>query len=393
MANLNSLDPMKFTTLVPERKKHIASSDETFHNPQTHVSALAAALHPHEQHLIITQVKENTPECKTYTLQADPDSSTKRTAFFQAGSYLSVEVEINGKIYRRPYSICSSPQDARKGFYQLTIKSAPHGLVSNWILQHWKVGNKVTASAPLGNFTYSSLRDGKHVIALAGGSGITPFLSMAKAIAENDEDFSMTLLYGNRDEESLLFKDELDALVQDGKLQVVYVLSDEQKEGFEHGLIDAKLIQKYMPQDETCSIFICGPDAMYHFLEDELPKLNLKRKWIRQDCSEFHSSLHERIDYPKEVPDSVQVTIIEKEDTTTITVGTQESLLSSLEKSGFAPRSHCRSGECGWCHSRLVKGDVYIIDEKDGSRQADKKFGYIHPCISYPLSDCVIELR
>lgn len=98
----------------------------------------------------------------------------------------------------RPYSISFSPQEALDGKVTLTIKRVPGGIVSNYMLDHWKVGDKITLTGPLGEFVYLPVRDGSTVIGVAGGSGITPFHSFAKAIAEGDEDFNLVLLYGSR---------------------------------------------------------------------------------------------------------------------------------------------------------------------------------------------------
>ena len=125
------------------------------------------------------------------------------------------------------------------------------------IEKYLKVGDIITTSDPQGQFYYEELRDAKNVIALAGGSGITPFLSMAKAIVEETEDFNLTILFGSRTEEVILFKDELEQLAKDskGKVKIVHVLSDEKKDGYENGFINADIIKKYAPKNEDYSIF------------------------------------------------------------------------------------------------------------------------------------------
>ena len=119
-------------------------------------------------------------------------------------------------------------------------------------------------------------------MALAGGSGITPFLSMARAIRDGVEDFNLTILFGSRTEESILFREELDEICAAcDKVKVVHVLSDEEKAGFEHGFITADIIQKYAVA--PYSVFICGPEAMYRFLSGEVAKLALPRRWCGGD--------------------------------------------------------------------------------------------------------------
>ena len=86
------------------------------------------------------------------------------------------------------------------------------------------------------------------------------------------------------------------------------------------------------------------------------------------------------------------VTVLIRGESQSVSCRADQTLLDALEKAGIRAPSHCRSGECGWCHSRLVSGDVYIPEDTDGRRLADKKFGWIHPCCSYPTSDVTLDV-
>lgn len=262
------------------------------------------------------------------------------------------------------------------------------------MLDHWKVGDEVTISGPMGEFTYLPIRDGKTVIGAAGGSGITPFHSFAKAIAEGDEDFRLVLLYGSRTEKDILFKHEFDELQkQTDKVKVIHVLSDEEKEGFEHGFITADLIKKYAPE-EHYSIFLCGPQAMYRFLDQEIAKLGMERKWIRHELQGEVHDPKSLADYPADrfIPEKVKITVSICGEEKTIEVSAQDTILQSLEKNGIAAPSRCRSGECGWCHSKLISGEVYCPEMLEHRRAADLDYGFIHPCCTFPLTDLVIEV-
>ena len=111
---------------------------------------LAAELHPKVQHLVVKEIHEFSKDMKSFILAPDTAKGTTSLAWFSAGQYLSICVEIDGKIYKRPYSIASSPADTLDGTYMLTIKRVGGGIVSQYILDNWKVGMKVTVSAPLG---------------------------------------------------------------------------------------------------------------------------------------------------------------------------------------------------------------------------------------------------
>lgn len=390
--NLNSLDPMKFTQLVPMRKAAIEAAPADALPADHSVNALARALHPKRQYLTVAEVRDWGCGCKSFTLKPDASRGTTACAYFAAGQYLTVFLNIEGMPISRAYSISSSPKDALEGFYTLTIKYVEGGLASRYILDNWQVGTPVEVSAPTGNFEYQPLRDAAHVIGIAGGSGITPFLSLAKAIAEGEEDFSMTLLYGSRDKASILFEEEFDRLQKvTDKLKVVHVLSEEEREGYEHGFITAELIGKYAPE-KPYSVFLCGPQSMYRFVDKELEKLDLEQKYIRHELfGEFYNPEKEE-DYPAGAPDTVQITVTIRGESQTVSGSAGNSILRTLEKNGIAVPARCRSGECGFCHSRLKSGKVYVPKALDGRRLADYKYGYVHPCCTFPLSDIEIEV-
>ena len=353
---------------------------------------LAAALHPKAQYLKVVEIKEFSKDMKSFYLAPDPTRGTDSLAWFSAGQYLSISVDIGGKLFKRPYSIASSPADTLNGFYMLTIKRVDGGIVSQYVLDNWKVGTELVASAPLGDFSYERLRDADTVIGIAGGSGITPFRSLAKAIYEGDEPCSLVLLYGSRTYADAVFSDEIEAMAKEcSKIKLVNVLSNEEKEGCESGFITADLIKKYAP-DGDYSIFMCGPQAMYNFADKEIEKLGIRRKFVRHEL--FGEFFHPEKDaaYQGDINEKYNLTVTIAGETTTIPCDANTTLLRTIEAAGLNPPSDCRSGRCGWCHSKLISGDVYIPASVDGRRLADKEFGYIHPCCTFPLSDVAIDV-
>ena len=354
---------------------------------------VAKALHPNVQFLKVAEVIEHSPDMKSYLLAPDAARGTKALAWFSAGQYLSVKLEIDGKTLCRPYSIASSPRDTLQGTYRLTVKRVDGGIASGYILDHWAEGTKVTASAPLGEFTYEPLRDAKNVIGIAGGSGITPFRSLAYAICEGDEDCSLILLYGSRTLADAVFSDEIAAIAEKcPKVKLVNVLSEEKKKGCESGFITAKLIQKYAPKDEAYSIFLCGPQAMYRFADREIETLGIRRKFVRHELFGEYFHPEQGADYTGDIKASYQLTVRMAGCEYKTQCPADTTLLRAMEAAGINAPSDCRSGRCGWCHSQLISGEVYVPEEVDGRRMADKDFGYIHPCCTFPLSDVTIDV-
>lgn len=396
-SKVKALKTNKFIPLLSGRQKKFDGEPARLPKLPDNSMYLAKALHPKKQFVKVAEVIERAPDCKSFVLVPDTEKGTTALAYFSAGKYLTVFEQIDGMKITRAYSLSSRPSDSLDGKYMLTIKRVDGGLMSNYILDNWTVGTEVTVSAPEGHFDYQPLRDAKKVICLAGGSGITPFVSMAGAIVDGDEDFELTLLYGSRNKDAVLFYDELSELAnKTDKVKVIHVFSDKDAkvsgDGFEKGFITAELIKKYAPDNEPYSVFICGPQAMYDFLDKELEKLNLERKYIRHEMfGEFHNP-KSQADYLDSVPATVQITVTIQDETKTVTGSTDDSVLQILEKNGISAPSRCRSGECGFCHSHLISGKVYVPKNLEYRRLADFKFNCIHPCCSFPLTDLVINV-
>lgn len=388
------LNPMDFTKMTPEREAIIekAPAKELPPLQSYKPNELAQALHPGKQYVKVAKIVEHSKDVKSYYLEADKENGTEQLAWFSAGQYLSVNLKIGSMKLNRPYSLSSSPREALEGIYMLTIKRVEGGLASQYILDNWDVGTKVEVSEPLGVFTYEPLRDAKTIIGIAGGSGITPFRSLAKAIADGDEDAELILLYGSRTLEDAVFQEEFKNLESTcPRFKLVNVLSHEERDGYENGFVTAELVKKYAPEGEY-SIFLCGPQAMYEFVDKEIEKLNLRRKFIRHELFGEYFNPSKEADYPQNVALAFNVTVRIAGEERTITAKAEDSLLRSLEANGIAAPAHCRSGECGWCHSKLVSGEVYVPKSVDGRREADLIYGYIHPCCTFPLSDVVLEI-
>ncbi len=376
-------DMLKFKNLRKNRAEMIASAEAKPLPGTYRVNELAKRLHPAAQYLKVAEIVQETHDAKSFVLVPDEEAGTRELAPFKAGSYINVRTTLAGSVARRTYSLSSSPKEALEGKYRITVKLKEGGFLSAWLHNEAKVGDKLTATEPGGHVTHSGIRDCKKVVALAGGSGITPFMSMAKAIDEGTEDFEMTLLYGARTEADLVFRADFDAIAaRCPKVKVVYVLSEEQKEGFEAGFITAELIKKYAGAEQF-SIYAVGPGAMCDFLDRELPKLGLAQKFIRMERTEDVCDAGEVKDYT--------LTVHYRDELHTIPARSDETVLTAFERAGLAVNNKCRVGYCGFCRSRLVKGE-YHANRYEQLRIADKQFHYFHPCCSYPMSDMEIEV-
>ena len=388
---IGPFDMLKFKNMAKTREKAIQAAPANEIVADYAINRNAKALHPDYLPLVVEQIVDHeSAYAKTIVFQKADGGALP---YFRAGQYISLKLDLEGSKVSRPYSISSGPKEALEGCIAITVRANPGGFAADCILSGLKVGDAVTASAPEGHFYYDELRDAKNVLALAGGSGITPFLSMARAIRDGSEDFSLTILFGSRTRETVLFADEFNAITAAcPKVKVVHVLSDEEAEGYEHGFITAELIRKYAPEGEY-SIFLCGPEAMYRFVMPEVGKLGLPRRLVRREMLGVTKNVAAQPGYPTECAGKTfRGTVRQGAAEYTIRVRADEPILVALERAGIKAPSRCRSGECGWCRSKLVSGEVYCPAENEGRRHSDIVNGYIHPCSAFAVSDIVLEV-
>ena len=372
----NSDDVKKFMEMANDRRKIVDETPAT-PLPKTYaVNELSKALHPGVIPAKIVSMKEVGNNCKTITLESI--SENKRFPYFKAGQFITLSTSVGASFVTRPYSISSSPKEALNGILEVTVQKA--GFFSTYLLEEAKIGDTLIVGEPSGDFYYDNLRDKKNIVAIAGGSGITPFMSMIKSLEENSDDFNLTVIYGARTRKDLIIDYKA---VKSNKVKLVIVLSEEDVEGYEKGFITAKLLNKYLPNEY--SVFMCGPNAMYKFVKEELIKLGVDKHSIRQE----HNSIGNReIDNPRIFTLKVHV----RDEVYNINAYENETLLNAMERAGIKAPSRCKSGSCGFCHSRLISGKYYVNKEHEYRRQADLKFGYIHPCCTYPESDMEIDV-
>ncbi|NLA27642.1 MAG: 2Fe-2S iron-sulfur cluster binding domain-containing protein [Firmicutes bacterium] len=386
---LGLLDLLAFKNLVPGRKKRIQkASAETIGSLQP-VNVLAGKLHPRIQNLIVDKVKDETGDVRTYRLVPDRDKGTGQPAYFRPGQYLSFTFEVEGATVTRPYSISSTPTEALDGFYEIAVKRYHDGFISNYIWANWDEGCEVISSGPEGLFYHDDLRDRQNIIGIAGGCGITPFRSMAKSVLEDDLKINLTIFYGSNRKEEIIYYDEFNELqaCSNGRIKIVHVLAEEKRDDFEYGFISADLLKKHADPFGS-SFFICGPQAMYRHIDRELEGLDIRKKFVRKEVFGEIDNVCGLDNYPEGFAGKTFKVLVHRgKDQVEIKADAGESLLVAMERAGLCPPSSCRSGSCGVCRSLLIKGDLFIPEEVDDRRQADKKLGYIHPCISYPLED------
>jgi ferredoxin-NADP reductase len=344
-------------------------------------------LHPDSIRFRVTDIRPETPSAKTIRLTPEDGYIPP----FVPGQYINVNVEADGVRTSRAYSI-SSPCTERR-YYEITVRESKTGFVSAYLLNRLSVGDTLTAGSPAGQFYPFPAAHGKKLCFIAGGSGITPFMSMLRTETDRlRDDKEITLIYGCANEGDMIFDARLRKTVRElPGFRYIPVISEPGPGcGERSGFITAELIRETLEDTEAYTYFLCGPQAMYDFVLPELEKLGVPRRKIRREVQTAPSEPWKLPGWPDNLS-AEKVFTIELTDGRSLSAKAGETILCSLERAGVTKNAVCRSGECAACRSRLTGGRIF----HPGAallRKSDMRYGYIHPCVSYPVSDIKLML-
>jgi ferredoxin-NADP reductase/ferredoxin len=343
-------------------------------------------LHPPVLNLSVSDIIEETYSSKTLRLVPDDGYLPP----FLAGQYVALFLEIGGIRTSRPYSISSPPNQT--GFYDITLRRVDGGLVSNYLLDEVNRGDHLQSSGPAGNFYYNPLFHDKNMVCLAGGSGITPFMSIVQEIADCRIDRTVFLFYGNKNLDDAIFHEKFEAISNRFE-NIHYIPVIEESPGDydgSSGLITGNLIREKIGNLNDKTFYVCGPQGMYDFCVPELVKLGIPDRKIRKEVYGAPANI---CDYPG-WPEDIKAETVFKVSINggmALEARAGEPLITALEKKGVTVPSLCRSGECSMCRIRIISGKVFQ-PEGVPVRKSDRQFGYVHSCVSYPLDDLEIAL-
>lgn len=314
------------------------------------------------------------------------------------GQYLSVEATIDGEKVRRSYSICSYHQDAN---IEIGIKRIETGLFSNHALS-LKAGDTLDVLPPDGRFTTTIAKNNRnHYLLIAAGSGITPCLSIAKSVLLDEPNSTVTLLFGNRNAASIMFREDLAALkdTHTERFNIINMLSAERQdvERF-NGRITAEVLTQFAETGliqiaDTHSAFLCGPLDMVDSVSNTLICLGLKNEQVHTEL--FTTG----IVAPKTPTTSEQdtkknqgqtVTVVLDGTSTDITVdANHDTVLSAARKAGIDMPFSCAGGMCCTCRCKVLKGTTKM-DANFSLAQWEVDAGYTLACQARPTSENIV---
>lgn len=314
---------------------------------------------------------------------------------FVQGQHLTLRAQIDGEEVRRSYSICSAVQD---GTLRVGIKQVPGGLFSAWAAEYLKAGARVEVMPPVGHFFLPlSPEQRKHYVFFAAGSGITPVLSIIKTTLLTEPNSRVTLFYGNRSAESIMFREELGDLKDQflNRFGLAHILTrDHQESELFNGRITPEkceaLLKQSGPIEHIDAVFICGPQEMSAALSAKLKELGIPQEHIKVELFNAVPSTRPRAVVATAAPVGdceILINVDGRQRGFTMQRG-GESILDAALRRGIELRYSCKSGVCATCRSKLIEGKVEM-DVNYALEPDEVRRGFILTCQSHPVSDYV----
>jgi len=332
--------------------------------------------------LQLARIDVETHDTKTLRfLVAAPDRLSARP-----GQFLTFQWQIDGKVVPRSYSICSSP--TQSAYVEITPKRVPDGHVSAFLNDRAAVGLEVEARGPFGQFYFD---EGRHqrIVLLAGGSGITPMMSMLRYIDDRCLRTAVTLIYSVRTRRDVVFEPELTRLrrrLREFRLIVVLSQPDAGWNG-PRGRVNRDLIATRVDDLGSSTIFLCGPPAFMESMEGLLTSLAVRPECINRESFGYTRTIGGAV---LEAAPPVQGTVAFARSGKVCDVPPGKTLLEVAEMHGVGIPAGCRQGRCGTCITKLLQGDVQM-DSEDGLAAGEKAEGYILMCVARPRGHVEVE--
>ena len=334
------------------------------------------------------------------------------------GQYVTLRTLIGGKKIPRSYSFSSSPDI--DSFHRVTVKKTPSGLVSPYLVEQLLAGETIEVYPPMGRFTPSlDPENKKHYVLIGGGSGITPLLSILKSVLTRESQSQVTLLYGNRSQDQIIFFSELESLAKSfaGRFRTIHILSEPSSDwSGGSGLLNRskllELLSEYLflhqasppsnPAQDGLEFFICGPGLMMEqakvALIDDLKisservhleffqKPELEPELVSAVDSGATHKYEARAPEASLIPHSIEVIIHQEHHPVQIKPG--ETILEGVLRVGLDAPYACQSGICSTCRAKLISGQVHM-GLHDGLTESEVEEGYVLTCQAKPLSEKV----
>jgi len=346
--------------------------------------------------LKVREVRRETDEATSVAFDV-PDDLADDYRFIQ-GQYLTLRADVNGEDLRRPYSICTGLDD---GELRVAVKRLPGGRFSNHVNDTLAPGDEIDVMTPMGTFHVPLDADrGRNYVGIAGGSGITPFMSIIATVLAREPKSTFTLFYGNRTIASIMFRTALGDLKDRfmGRLRVYHILSDETPEtSLFAGLLDGakirELLDGLVDVERVDHFFICGPEPMMDAAREVLTQLDVGDERIKLELFGTPAPHAGAVRVPTNGADigpAADVDILLNGVRTKVRVPREgASVLDAALARNLDLPFACKGGVCCTCKARLLEGEVRM-DVSYGLEPDEMEAGYILTCQSHPVTDKLV---
>ena len=357
---------------------------------------MSTLFHP----LRVKAVEPDTSEAVIVSFEVPPE--LQKVFGFTQGQYLTLRRDIEGQDLRRSYSICAGLDD---GELRVGVRKVQGGVFSNWINAHLQPGDTVQVMAPQGRFFVPiEPASARHHVGIAGGSGITPILSIMKTVLAREPHSRFTLIYGNRQLQSTMFKEEIEDLKNRYMTRLVlhHVFSDEHTDSpLGHGVMNrekiGEFLQTVVPAGSIDHAYVCGPFQMNDEAEAAMlaagvpeERIHIERFGVAlpsaTSAGQVGAVVHEAL--PGDAKQA-RITIVRDglQREIAFTEG-QPSILDAASAAGLEVPFSCTSGVCGTCRAKLVEGEVrmernFALDKNEVAA------GFVLTCQAHPLTERV----
>jgi ring-1,2-phenylacetyl-CoA epoxidase subunit PaaE len=335
--------------------------------------------------LTISDITRQTDQCVTLTFNV-PDQ-LKQDYAFKAGQYITLKTQINDAEVRRDYSLCSSPSS---GTLTVAVKAVPNGTFSTYANKSLKVGDTLDVAKPQGRFVFEPKpTEERTIAAFAAGSGITPILSIAKTVLEQEPKSHFVLVYGNKTKNDAIFFDELLALHHKyvDRFYIQFLYSQSQEENALFGRIEkstVNLIVKNKYKHVTIdNFYLCGPEAMINTVKEVLIENNITQSSIHFEL--FTAATQATTEVVNTSEGNSEITVTVDDESETFTMSQKQTILEAALKQDLDAPYSCQGGVCSSCIARVVDGKA-VMRQNNILTDAEVAEGLILTCQAHPTT-------
>lgn len=341
--------------------------------------------------LKVKDIRRETAEAVSIAFDVPP---TLQIAYqYKQGQYITLKFNINGEELRRSYSLCTSPHCENE--LRVAIKEVPGGRVSTYVNRNLKTGDVIEVMTPMGTF-HSSLNGGakKEYVLFAGGSGITPMMSILKSVLYVEKQSTVNLFYANKNEECTIFKKEIDALAQSNPHLKVHYIFDQPSakiSELQTGIITAQKAKELLVSFGAANAdeyFICGPGPMMENVKHTLEDLKIAKEKIHIEYFNAVVDAVSKVDSASAV--NAKITVIQYGIETEIDLNTNGmSILDAAIEAGVDAPFSCKGAVCCTCRAKILEGEVKM-DANFALTDDEVAQGFVLTCQSHPLTEKVV---